>query len=116
MLLSEVSKFESSLLVIHVEKPVNGLTAANISVYDLRVEPVILFGQANGVRDLQCFGLRGTRSVFLICLEREQEINIYKDGQKLQRVGSMCAEDAQILHYITCIKFCFVFLVESINI
>lgn len=71
MLLSEVSKFESSLLVIHVEKPVNGLTAANISVYDLRVEPVILFGQANGVRDLQCFGLRGTRSVFLICLERE---------------------------------------------
>lgn len=62
--LSEVSKFESSLLVIHVEKAVNGLTAANISVYDLRFEPVILFGQANGVRDLQCFGLQRTQSVF----------------------------------------------------
>lgn len=62
--LSEVSKFESSLLVIHVEKAVNGLTAANISVYDLRYEPVILFGQANGVRDLQCFGFQRTQSVF----------------------------------------------------
>lgn len=62
--LSEVSKFESSLLVIHVKKAVNGLTAANISVYDLRFEPVILFGQANGVRDLQCFGLQRTQSVF----------------------------------------------------
>lgn len=64
LVLSEVSKFESSLLVIHVEKAVNGLTAANISVYDLRFEPVILFGQANGVRDLQCFGLQRTQSVF----------------------------------------------------
>lgn len=64
LFLSEVSKFESSLLVIHVEKAVNGLTAANISVYDLRFEPVILFGQANGVRDLQCFGSQRTQSVF----------------------------------------------------
>lgn len=63
-LLSEVSKFEFSLLVIHGGKAVNGLTAANISVDDSRYEPVILFGQANGVRDPQRFGLGSTSSVF----------------------------------------------------
>lgn len=63
-LLSEVSKFEFSLLVILREKAVNGLTAANISVDDSRYEPVILFGQANGVRDPQRFGLGSTSSVF----------------------------------------------------
>lgn len=51
-----MSKFKFGLLVIHGEKAVNGLTPANISVYDPKYEPVILFGQANEVCDLQCFG------------------------------------------------------------
>lgn len=41
-----------------------GLTAANISVDHSRYEPVILFGQANGVRDPQHFGMGSTLSVF----------------------------------------------------
>lgn len=63
-LVSEVSKFEFNLQVIHGEKAVNGLTAANIIVDDSRYEPVILFGQANGVRDPERFGLGSTSSVF----------------------------------------------------
>lgn len=94
-----MSKFESSLLVIHVEKAVNGLTAANISVYDLRFEPVILFGQANGVRDLQCFGSQRTQCV-LICLEREARDKHLQRWSKAaksgMRVGRECTD--LILH------------------
>lgn len=60
----EVSKFECSVLVIHKGNAVNGLTAANISVDDSRYEPVILFGQANGVCDPQRLCLGSTPSGF----------------------------------------------------
>lgn len=59
-----VYKCEFSLLLVHAEKVVIGLTAANISVYDPTYEPVILFGQANGVHDPQRFSWGSTLSLF----------------------------------------------------